>query len=162
MPDWVLPARQVADVTLTRPRVVSTAEPTGIVVRPLRRWVRRPRRLTNTVPASRRTTTVRPTRGVPRLAPHTSGRGSGPGLTLRIREFSVSAIRNPPSGVDATHRGPNSEARVGGPPSPKDPTTPLPATVLIVPLAETLRMRWLRRSAMRKPPSAVTETLSAS
>ena len=46
-------------------------------------------------------------------------------------------------------------AAVADPPSPEYPAVPLPATVVIVPPADTLRMRWLPTSTIRKPPSGV-------
>ena len=49
-------------------------------------------------------------------------------------------------------------AAVAGPPSPAKPWTPVPATVVIVPDGDTLRMRWLFESGMRKPPSPVDTT----
>ncbi len=44
--------------------------------------------------------------------------------------------------------GSESRAWVAGPPSPANPRAPMPATVLIVPLASTRRIRWLFWSAM--------------
>ena len=78
--------------------------------------------------------------------------------TLRMRLFSLSAIRNPPSGVIAMPPGDESCAALAGPPSPAKPWMPLPATVVMTPLALTLRMRPDAVSAIRKPPSGVTAT----
>ena len=75
--------------------------------------------------------------------------------TRRIRLLTVSAIRKPPSGSEATPCGAASCALVAGPPSPKEPADPVPATVVIVPSAATLRMQLLSASAIRKPPSGV-------
>jgi hypothetical protein len=69
-----------------------------------------------------------------------------------------SPIRKPPSAVAATPRGELSWAAVAAPPSPADPPVPVPATVVIVPPGDTRRTRWLPRSAIRKPPSAVAAT----
>ena len=63
--------------------------------------------------------------------------------TLRIRLFSASLMTKPPSGVGSTSVGEFSEAAVAGPPSPENADLPLPATVVIVPFAATLRMRSL-------------------
>ena len=77
------------------------------------------------------------------------------GETLRIRALLKSAIRKPPSAVAATAVGEWIWAAVAGPPSPLKPAVPVPATVVIIPAAETFRMRSLYMSANRKPPSAV-------
>ena len=45
-----------------------------------------------------------------------------------------------------------SRAAVGTPPSPLKPAVPVPATVVIVPSASTLRTRWLLASAMYRLP----------
>jgi len=71
---------------------------------------------------------------------------SGP--TRRTRWLPVSAIRNErPSGDDRTRRGRFRRAWVAGPLSPPKPPLaapvgPLPATVVMMPLGLTLRMRW--------------------
>ncbi len=40
--------------------------------------------------------------------------------------------------------------------SPENPSTPVPATVLITPCAFTLRTRWLSRSAINTSPNVFT------
>ena len=55
--------------------------------------------------------------------------------TLRTSLLPVSAIRNPPSAVTATPRGPWSWASVAGPSSPLFPAVPVPATRVITPIA---------------------------
>ena len=79
--------------------------------------------------------------------------------TFLIRSLSISAIRKPPSAVGATANGMDSRASIAGPPSPANPSTPLPATVVIVPDGETLLTRWLLVSGIRKPPSGSGTTL---
>src|SRR4051812_48211415 len=68
------------------------------------------------------------------------------GDTRRIRAPSLSAIRSPPSAVATTPPGPSMNADVAGPPSPHGGWTgeqlPPPATVLIVPLEATRRIRF--------------------
>ena len=81
------------------------------------------------------------------------------GATRRMRWFSASAIRKPPSGVRATPAGPRSMALVAGPSSPPKPAAPMtPATVVIVPPADTWRTLWLSLSPIRKLPSGLTAT----
>jgi hypothetical protein len=72
--------------------------------------------------------------------------------------FDESAIRKLPSGRTARLKALFSSARVAGPPSPEKPAVPLPATVVMIPLEETFRIRWLPTSAIRKPPSGVGAT----
>ncbi len=48
---------------------------------------------------------------------------------------------------------------VAGPPSPEEPPVPLPATVVRMPLVDTLRMRLLELSAMKRLPALFTATL---
>src|SRR5262249_27669828 len=53
----------------------------------------------------------------------------------------------------ATSVGPANCADVAGPPSPLKPTTPLPATLVMMPDGEITRIRWLTESATyRFPP----------
>src|SRR5262245_11322821 len=80
------------------------------------------------------------------------------GETRRTRLLLESAIRKPPSAVTDTAFGDHSRAAVAGPPSPEKPSVPLPATVVIVPVDETLRIRLLIASAIRNPPSRVAAT----
>src|SRR6266545_2152221 len=47
-------------------------------------------------------------------------------------------------------------ALVAGPPSPEYSGLPLPATVVMIPLGEILRMRLLRESAMNRLPAPST------
>ena len=61
-----------------------------------------------------------------------------------------------PSLSTATPMAPFSCALVAGPPSPEKPGVPLPATVVMIPLAETLRMRV--SSAMNRLPAPSTAT----
>src|SRR5262245_46499356 len=65
------------------------------------------------------------------------------GETHRTRCASQSAIRKPPSGVVASPLAPLSCAAVAGPPSPALPCTPVPTTVVMIPLGDTRRTRWL-------------------
>ena len=63
-----------------------------------------------------------------------------------------------PSASTATLDGPLSWAAVAGPPSPLKPPIPSPATVLMIPAELTLRMRWLKVSAMNRLPAPSTAT----
>src|SRR5262249_34386761 len=68
-----------------------------------------------------------------------------------------SVIRNAPPDPGTTRSGAFSFAAVAGPPSPQASAgfahiVPEPATVVMIPLTETLRTRLFDRSAMRKPP----------
>src|SRR5262249_41492522 len=81
-------------------------------------------------------------------------------VILRIAPSFASATRRPPSGVGDTPAGPSNDAEVAAPPSPAKLATPLPATVVTVPVAETARIRSLLVSAIRKRPSAVLSTCS--
>jgi hypothetical protein len=57
------------------------------------------------------------------------------------------------------HSTGNAEAGVfAAPPSPLKPWVPLPATVEMMPLGETLRMRLLSISAMKRLPALSTAT----
>ena len=80
------------------------------------------------------------------------------GLTRRTTRLLKSAIRNPPSPVDATPVGPLIVAAVAAPPSPVYPAVPFPATVVMTPAGETLRMRLLPWSAMSTLPSGIAAT----
>src|SRR5260370_42617682 len=76
--------------------------------------------------------------------------------TLRTR--LLSAIKILPDPSTAMAKGLLIDAAVARPPSPEDPATPLPATVLMVPrAASTWRMR-LFRSAIRIFPDASSAT----
>src|SRR5262245_18527281 len=63
------------------------------------------------------------------------------GDTRRTRELPLSAMRNPPSALTATPNGRASWAAEAGPPSPRIPSVPSPATVVIVPPGDTRRTR---------------------
>ncbi len=71
-----------------------------------------------------------------------------PGVTLRIRALPASAMYTFPAASTAMSAGVSSRAAVAAPPSPVRPAVPVPAKVVITPAAETLRTRWLPRSAM--------------
>jgi hypothetical protein len=55
-------------------------------------------------------------------------------------------------------RGPSNWAAVAGPPSPEKPATPVPATVVIVPVGSIRRMRSLPESAMYSSPDGAAYT----
>ena len=84
-----------------------------------------------------------------------------PGETLRMRLPPPEMYRLPsatnrlPAPSTATLSG-YSCALVAGPPSPERPSVPLPATVVMVPLAETRRIRRLPRSARNRLPEPST------
>src|SRR6266404_5481246 len=59
-----------------------------------------------------------------------------------------------PEASTATAAGWHSDAEVACPPSPEKPDFPLPATVVITPFGEILRIRWLNESAMKRFPEA--------
>src|SRR4051812_37171948 len=82
-----------------------------------------------------------------------------PGVTFRTRELFKSEMYRFPSESTATAQGLNSSALVAGPPSPKNPAVPLPATVVMIPLAPTFRTLLLPGSAIYKFPLASTATL---
>jgi hypothetical protein len=82
--------------------------------------------------------------------------------TRRIRWLSVSAMSTSPSARTATPAGLRRWAAVAAPPSPEKLEVPVPATVEMMPVADTLRMRSLPVSAMRNPPSAVGVTARGS
>src|SRR5258706_374085 len=63
-----------------------------------------------------------------------------------------------PAASTSTASGKHNSALVAGPPSPEKPACPLPATVLIVPLVSTLRIRWSPESAMYRLRPASTAT----
>src|ERR1035441_6872004 len=67
-------------------------------------------------------------------------------VTFRIRLFPVSAIKRSPAAFTATPLG-NNDADVAGPLSP-GPLVPPPATVVMMPLADTFRIRRLLVSAI--------------
>ena len=81
-----------------------------------------------------------------------------PALTLRMRWLLVSAMKRLPEPSTATPWGPLSCAADAGPLSPPKPWPLVPATVVIVPSASTLRMRWLLVSAMKRLPEPSTAT----
>jgi len=58
----------------------------------------------------------------------------------------------PPSST-VTPRGALRAASVADRPSPANAAAPFPATVVIRPEVETLRMRWLKVSAMKRFPA---------
>src|ERR1022692_977423 len=78
--------------------------------------------------------------------------------TVRIRWLPVSAMNRLPKASTATPYGTLSCASVAGPPSPLNPAVPVPATVVIIPPADTFRIRWLPASAMNRLPAASTNT----
>src|SRR2546427_10119795 len=59
----------------------------------------------------------------------------------------------------ATELGPDSWALMAGPPSPEKPCEPLPATVVMIPSEDTLRIRAV--SAMKIIPAPSTATPKA-
>jgi hypothetical protein len=73
--------------------------------------------------------------------------------THRMRKLAASAIKRPPAASSATSNGQSSSALVAGPPSPLKPPIPaipfsedgpMPATVVMMPVAAvTLRIRLL-------------------
>src|ERR1035438_2339925 len=68
---------------------------------------------------------------------------------MRFMEASTTSLENAPRLKDA---------EVAGPPSPKKPRVPLPATVVMTPPADTFRMRLLPASTMNRFPDASTAT----
>src|SRR5262245_53495158 len=64
-----------------------------------------------------------------------------------------------PAASTATSVGKLRRAAVAGPPSPVKRRVPVPATVSIIPLGVTFRIRWLYVSAMNRFPVASTATL---
>src|SRR5437667_213783 len=78
-------------------------------------------------------------------------------VTLRIRWLAYSAMYRLPPASTATPTGTLRLAFVAAPPSPAKPKTPLPATVVMIPVAApTLRIRSLPRSAMQRlPPESI-------
>ena len=79
------------------------------------------------------------------------------GDTFRIRPFWKSAMKRFPEPSTATLEGKLRDAEVAGPPSPENPLLPLPATVAMMPLVDTFRIRWL--STMKRLPEPSTPTL---
>ena len=65
------------------------------------------------------------------------------GSTLRTTPFEGMAIYRLPIESTANPLGNESRAAVAGPPSPAKPSSPLPATVVILPSSEMRRTRWL-------------------
>ena len=74
-------------------------------------------------------------------------------LTLRMREFWVSAINRSPAASTATPEGEYSVALVAGPLSPLKLAPPVPATVVILcVIASTRLMRLLAESGINMSP----------
>src|ERR1700693_1844440 len=71
-------------------------------------------------------------------------------------------MNSPPAGPTATPAGKLSVALVAGPPSPQlggaEQAFPSPATVLILPAEETLRISWSPPSAMYHVPDGPSAT----
>ena len=78
--------------------------------------------------------------------------------TSRIRLFWASAKKTFPELSTATPRGLFMDAETAGPPSPEKPAAPLPASVVMMPPADTFRIRLLKVSAMKRFPAASTAT----
>ena len=76
--------------------------------------------------------------------------------TLRMRLSDVSAMYRLPAVSKTTAQGRFRPALVAVPPSPERPKVPFPATVVIMPLAFTLRMRLFDLSAMYRLPKVST------
>ena len=73
--------------------------------------------------------------------------------TLRTRWLLLSAMYRLPSGAISTPFGYRSRAEVANPPSPPKPLDPVPATVVTMPVAASMRrIRWLGGSAMYTLP----------
>ena len=64
-----------------------------------------------------------------------------PGVTFRMRLLARSEMYRFPEASTARPFGVFNDADVAGPPSPEKPWVPLPATVEIIPLGDTLRTR---------------------
>src|SRR5262252_9473471 len=62
-----------------------------------------------------------------------------------------------PEASTASALGRENDAEVAGPPSPEYPSEPLPATVVMMPLADTFRIRSVP-SAMKRFPEPSTAT----
>ena len=78
-------------------------------------------------------------------------------VTLRMRLLPESTMYRLPAVSIATSDGPLNCAAVASPLSPLDPSTPVPATVLMMPVvAVTLRMTWPLNSAMYRLPTLST------
>jgi len=70
-------------------------------------------------------------------------------VTFRILSFAVSLRYMSPFAATTMPAGEWSRADVAGPPSPLDPEGPLPATVVMIPVAaETFRTWWFPVSAI--------------
>ena len=79
--------------------------------------------------------------------------------SLRTRWLLESAMKTLPPPSTAISRGTFKLALVAGPPSPPNPATPFPATVVMMPVAvATRRTRWLLESAMNTLPAPSTAT----
>ena len=78
--------------------------------------------------------------------------------TLRMWLLPRSAMNRLPAPSTATPSGQFSCALVAGPPLPEKPGVPLPATVAMMPLGKTLRMRLLPVSAINRLPVLSTAT----
>ena len=66
-----------------------------------------------------------------------------------MRWLPMSQISSRPSGSKTMLWGRLSCAAAAGPPSPENPATPVPATVVMTPVpASTRRTAWLSRSTM--------------
>lgn len=63
------------------------------------------------------------------------------GIRRRTRPANKSEINRLLLESIATSAGPDNDAKVAAPPSPENRSVPFPATVEIVPAAETLRIR---------------------
>src|SRR5215207_2307568 len=76
------------------------------------------------------------------------------GATRRTRALPLSPTTYPPPSSASIEVGYLSSAAAAGPPSPREPACPVPATVRMIPSGPTRRMRWLSVSAITNPPSA--------
>jgi hypothetical protein len=85
--------------------------------------------------------------------------GEATAATLRMRWLNVSAMNRLPAASTATPWGNQILALVAGPPSPEKIALPVPATVVITPVAvATLRTRLFNVSAMNRLPAASNAT----
>jgi hypothetical protein len=78
--------------------------------------------------------------------------------TFRTRLLSLSEMKRLPDPSTAMPTGTESCALVAAPPSPEKPWVPLPAIVVMIPPAETLRIRLLPVSEMKRLPDPSTAT----
>ena len=78
-----------------------------------------------------------------RVQDHRKGRSGycAAGVRMRIRWLCRSAMKRLPAPSTATPEGRSSRAAVAVPPSPLNPYSPVPATVLMTPAESTLRIR---------------------